>query len=199
MDAWVTEGTAPPPSRYPRIDDGTLVPAARGGWPAIPGVHFPPPQLIANRLDFGPNWSRGIDEREPPGIGEPFVVLVPTVDADGNDRAGIRLPEIEAPLATHFGWNYRDASIGAADHLAGEIGSYIPFAQTRAERMRSGDSRRAIEERYGDRDAWLARVRSAAESLVTQGYLLARDVDGIMERAGSHWNWATGDRGQSRL
>jgi hypothetical protein len=192
MNGWVTEGTAPPPSRYPRIDDGTLVPAGQGGWPAIPGIRFPPPQLIAYRLDFGPNWSRGIDEREPPGIGEPFVVLVPVVDADGNDRAGIRLPEIEVPLATHFGWNYRDASIGAPEHLAGEIGSYIRFARTRAERVRSGDPRLAIEERYADRDAWLARVRSAAESLVSRGYLLERDVAGIMERAGTHWNWATG-------
>jgi hypothetical protein len=96
MDRWVRDDAAPPPSRIPRIADGTLVPRERGGWPAIPGIPFPPPTLIAYRLDFGPNWSRGIVENEPPKIGAPFVIRVPAADADGNDRAGIRLPEIHA-------------------------------------------------------------------------------------------------------
>lgn len=191
MDAWVSEDVAPPPSRYPRIADGTLVPRERGGWPAIPGYIFPPPQLVAYRLDFGPNWSRGIVENEPPRIGAPFVVRVPAVDADGNDRAGIRLPEIAAPLATHFGWNYRDASIGAPEHLAGEIGSYLPFLRTRAERERSGDPRLSIEERYADKAAYMAKVTAAAEELVAQGYLLARDVPAVVRRASAHWDWAT--------
>jgi hypothetical protein len=191
MDRWVTKEVAPPPSRYPRIADGTLVPRERGGWPAIPGYQFPPPQLIAYRLDFGPNWSRGLVENEPPRIGRPFVVRVPAVDADGNDRAGVRVPDLVVPLATHFGWNYRDASVGAPEHLAGEIGSYIPFARTRAEREKTGDPRLSIEERYPSKDAYLGKVTTAAKDLVTQGYLLARDVPDVMKRASAHWDWAT--------
>ena len=84
--------------------------------------------MPAYRLDFGPEWAQGIVASEPPQIGKPFVVLVPAVDDDGNDRAGIRLPEIEVPLATHKGWNYRLPSIGAPDRLAGEFGSYLAFA-----------------------------------------------------------------------
>jgi hypothetical protein len=194
MDRWVADSVTPPPSRYPRIDDGTLVPRERGGWPAIPGYRFPPPQLIAYRLDFGPNWSRGLVENEPPKIGAPFVVRVPAVDVDGNDRAGVRLPEIEAPLATHFGWNYRDASVGAPEHLAGEIGSYLPFPGTRVERQRTGDPRSSIEERYANREAYLERINAAANALVSQGYLLARDVAGVVDHATKHWEWVAAGR-----
>jgi Alpha/beta hydrolase domain len=190
MDRWVTDDIAPPASRYPQIADGTLVPRQRGGWPAIPGYRFPPPQLITYRLDFGPNWSRGIVDNEPPKIGPPFAVLVPAVDADGNDRAGVRIPELAVPLGTFFGWNYRDASIGAPEHLAGEIGSYIPFARTRAERERSGDPRLSIEERYPNKGDYMVRIEEAAKDLVTQGYLLARDVPDVVARASALWDWA---------
>jgi hypothetical protein len=191
MDQWVTKNVSPPPSRFPRIADGTLVPRERGGWPAIPGFQFPPPQLITYRLDFGPNWPRGLVENEPPKIGRPFVVRVPAVDADGNDRGGIRVPDLAVPLATHFGWNYRDASVGAPEHLAGEVGSYIPFARTRAERLKRGDPRLSIEERYATKDAYLRKVTAAANDLVAQGYLLARDLPDVMKRASAHWDWAT--------
>lgn len=191
MDRWVTEDAPPPPSRYPKIADGTLVPRDGGGWPAIPGLRLPPPQLIAYRLDFGANWLRGIVDNEPPKIGSPYVVRVPAVDADGNDRAGVRSPELAVPLATHFGWNYRDAGIGAPGHLAGEIGSYIPFARTRPEREQSGDPRASIEERYPNEEAYLGRITAAANDLVAQGYLLARDVPDLMAHAAAHWDWAT--------
>jgi hypothetical protein len=191
MDRWVTEDAPPPPSRYPRIADGTLVPRERGGWPAIPGLRLPPPQLIAYRLDFGPDWIRGIVGNEPPKIGSPYVVRVPAVDADGNDRAGVRSPELAVPLATHVGWNYRDADIGAPEHLAGEIGSYIPFARTRSERQQGGDPRASIEERYPNREAYLGKVSAAANDLVAQGYLLARDLPDLLAHATAHWDWAT--------
>ncbi len=191
MNEWVTSGVAPPSSRYPLIADGTLVPRERAGWPAIPGFALPPPQLINYRLDFGPRWTQGIVDNEPPKIGKPFVVRVPAVDADGNDRAGVRLPELAVPLATHTGWNYRDASIGAPGHLAGEIGSYIPFARTRAERAQSGDPRLSIEERYANRGAYLDAITAAASELVRQRLLLARDVTDLVRHASAHWDWAT--------
>ena len=191
MDRWVTANVAPPPSRHPRIANGTLVPRERAGWPAIPGVHFPPPQLIAYRLDFGPNWSGGLVENEPPRIGAPFVVRVPAVDADGNDRAGIRLPEVAVPLATLWGWNYRDAGTGAPEHLASEVGSYLPFPRTRVERQRTGDPRRSIEERYPSKGSYLARITAVANQLAAERYVLARDVPVLVTRASEHWDWAT--------
>jgi hypothetical protein len=194
MDAWVAHDTPPPPSRYPLVSDGTLVPPERGGWPAIPEIRFPPPQLIAYRLDFGPRWPQGIVENEPPVIGQPFVVRVPAVDDDGHDRAGIRMPEIAVPLATHFGWSYRDPSVGAPGHLAGEIGSYIPFALTREGRERARDPRPSIEERYESREAYLERIRTAADELVAERFLLARDVADVVRRASAHWDAATGGR-----
>jgi hypothetical protein len=191
MDRWVVDGTAPPASRYPRIGDGTLVVPQSAAWPAIPGFTFPPPQQIPHRLDFGPNWAKGIVDHEPPRIGKPFVVRVPAVDADGNDRAGIRLPEIAVPLATHAGWNFRHPAIGAADHLAGEIGSYIAFARTRADRLRRGDPRPSIEERYASKDAYMGKITAAALELVRGGYLLAQDLPDVLTRASAHWDWAT--------
>ena len=194
LDAWVAEGREPPPSRYPRIAAGTLVPPDAADWPDIPGVSLPKDPLTALRLDFGPDWSRGIVTREPPGIGAPFIQLAPAVDADGNDRAGIRMPEVAVPLATHTGWNYRHASIGAPDRLSGEIGSYFAFPRTRAEGEASGDPRLSIEERYRDRYDYLGRITQAALELVDRGYLLAADLPEIIDRAGRHYDWAVAER-----
>jgi hypothetical protein len=191
MDQWVTEDTAPPPSRYPRISDGTLVPRESGGWPAIPGLTFPPPQIAVYRLDFGPNWTNGLVDNEPPKIGKPFVLRVPAVDADGNDRAGVRLPDITVPLATQAGWNYRHPRVGAPQHLAGEIGSYIPFARRRADRQRTGDPRPSIEERYPGRDDYLGKITAAALELVQRRFLLSQDLPDVLSRAAAHWDFAT--------
>src|SRR5207244_2313528 len=157
--------------------------------PAGPGYRLPQQPLRAFHLNFGPDWSKGIVSVEPPEIGKPFVVRVPAVDADGNVRAGIRLPDIAAPLATQAGWNYRDASTGAPDRLAGEIGSYIPFARTRADRERSRDPRASIAERYKGRDDYLARIRNAARDLTVRGFLLIEDLPDIVKRAREHYEW----------
>jgi hypothetical protein len=191
LDRWVVEDAAPPPSRYPRLADGTLTPADRAGWPAIPRVTMPVDPMPAYRLDFGPEWARGLVANDPPKIGKPFPVLVPAVDRDGNDRAGIRLPEIEAPLATQKGWNFRLPAAGAPDRLAGEIGSYFAFARTREEREAGGDARLSIAERYRDRFDYIGRITEAALALIADGYLLAEDLPGIVRRATRHYEWAT--------
>jgi hypothetical protein len=193
LDRWVAEDVAPPSSAYPHLADGTLTTPDRAGWPAIPGYQLPQQPLRAFHLNFGPDWSKGVVSIEPPEVGKAFIVRVPAVDADGNVRAGIRLPDIQAPLATQAGWNYRDQSIGAADRLAGEIGSYIPFAHSRAERERTGDPRPSIEERYKGRDEYVGKVAAAALDLVRQRYLLSEDVADILARATEHWQWALGN------
>ena len=192
LDRWVAEDVEPPPSAYPRIADGTLTPPARAGWPAVPGFALPQQPLRAFHLNFGPDWSKGIVSVEPPEIGKAFVVSVPAVDADGNVRAGIRLPDIAVPLATHAGWNYRDQSTGSPDRLAGEIGSYIPFARTKADRERASDPRLSIDERYRNRDEYVGKSAAAALELVRQRYLLEEDVADLLKHAVEHYDFAVG-------
>jgi len=193
LDAWVVDDQAPPPSRYPRLADKTLTPPAETGWPEGTGARLPLSPLTALRLDFGPNWSSGIVSNEPPLIGDPFVQLVPAVDENGNDRAGIRLPEIEVPLATQTGWNYRHPNIGAADRLSSEIGSYFPFARTAAEREQNNDARLSIAERYRDKSDYLGRVTEAALDLIEERYLLAADLPEVIQRAKNHYDWAVAE------
>ena len=98
---------------------------------------------------------------------------------------------IAVPLATQAGWNYRDASIGSPDRLAGEIGSYIPFARTKAERDKTNDPRLSIEERYRNRDEYVGRFAASALDLVARGYLLPEDVADLLKHAVEHYDWAT--------
>lgn len=194
LDRWVVEDAAPPPSAYPKIVDGTLTSPDRAGWPAIPGYQLPQQPLRAFHLNFGADWNKGIVSVEPPEVGAPFVVRVPAVDADGNVRAGVRLPDIAVPLATYAGWNYRDQTIGAPDRLAGEIGSYIPFPISRADRERTHDPRSSIEERYRNRDEYVGRYAAATLDLVAKGYLLSEDVTDLLKHAVEHYDWATKPR-----
>ena len=191
LDHWVVDGVTPPPSRYPTIADGTLTTPDKAGWPNVPGFPLPQHPMITYRLDFGPDWAKGRVTIEPPRLGAPFVSLVPAVDDAGNGRAGIRLPQIAVPLATHTGWNYRRPEIGAPDRLASEIGSYLPLPRTREDRDRTRDGRPSIAERYPSRDAYLGRIAMAAVDLVHQRYLLADDVVDMIAQAAAHWDWAT--------
>ncbi|MFN8061150.1 MAG: alpha/beta hydrolase domain-containing protein [Vicinamibacterales bacterium] len=191
LDEWVVEGAEPPPSRYPRIADGTLVAAKDAGWPAIPGKPMPLDPLNAYRLDFGPQWAKGIVSNEPPKVGKPFVNLVPAVDPDGNDRAGIRMPDISVPLATQKGWNFRHPSVGAPTRLATEIGSYIPFPRSEADRQKTQDPRRSIEERYRDKAQYVGRLTASALALVDERFLLPEDLADIVKEGARHWDWAT--------
>lgn len=190
MDAWVRNGTLPPASSYPRIADGTLVSLAEYAFPAIPGVNKPHEANAAYRLDFGPSWRAGIMSVQPPKVGEPFPVLVPQVDADGNERDGVRVPELSVPLATYASWNLRDPSIGAPDQRVSFEASYISFPKTREEREKSGDPRRSIEERYSGHDDYLSRYTKALDELVKQHWILPDDRDAVFSRAELAWREA---------
>ncbi len=192
LDAWVTNGTAPPPSRYPRIDDGTLVDVAtwHKQFPAIPGVQLPESCYTPCRLDFGTRWlSEGIFDKVPPEQGQPFRTLVPAVDADGNEVAGIRLPEVAVPLATYAGWNLRGSDCGGEGLLSRYIGSYFPFPLTLKERDAADDPRPAIIERYPTRQAYLDRVSTVARKLQHERFLLAEDVKAIQDTAAARQRW----------
>src|SRR4029077_10452211 len=157
MDAWVRNNTLPPESSYPKIAEGTLVPIEKYTFPAIPGIKIARDANEALRIDFGPNWHDGILSLQPPKVGQPFPVLVPQVDTDGNERDGVRLPEINVPLATYASWNLRDPSIGAPDQRFSFEASYLPFPKTAADRQKTGDPRRSIAERYASREDYLER------------------------------------------
>ena len=191
MDAWVRSNMPPPPSSYPKIADGTLVPLREYAFPAIPGVNKPHEANAGTRLDFGPNWRDGILSIQPPKVGESFPVLVPQIDADGNEHDGIRLPEITVPLATFASWNLRDPSIGAPDQRVSFEGSYIPFPKTAADRQRTGDPRKSIEERYTSREDYMTRHASAVDDLVKQRWILPEDRKALLQRGSEEWTEAT--------
>lgn len=196
LDDWVRTGTPPPPSRYPTIAGGTLVPPEAWTFPAVPGVVAPTAVALHRtwRYDFGPRWGAGIDEREPPAVGAPYVTLVPRVDADGIDLGGVRLPEIAVPLATYTGWNLRAPATGFGDRLVDFYGTFAPFAPAREERLAAHDPRPSIAERYADRDAYFAAYDAATAALVRDGYVLADDAAALHLRAQQLWDEVTAGR-----
>jgi len=191
MDAWVRSHTAPPESSYPKLSDGTLVALRDYNFPDIPGVQKPHEANVAYRLDYGPNWRAGILSVQPPRVGAAFPVLVPQVDADGNERDGVRLPEITVPLATYASWNLRDPSIGAPEQRVSFEASYIPFPKTRGDREKTGDPRTSVVERYSGHDDYIARFTKATDDLVKQHWILPEDRDALIERGEQEWKQAT--------
>jgi len=194
MDRWATDGTPPPASRVPTRADGTLVGIAewRSRFPAIPGATTPRTPNPLPLLDFGPDAERGI-LREPPVLvpggnspdtpGKTYAVLVPNVDADGNDVPGVRAPMVAAPLGTYTGWNPRAYGFGHGMQLRFE-GSYIPFPETPPERAATGDPRPSVLERYVDREAYVTAITRAARDLVAEGLMLQEDVERCAAAAG---------------
>jgi hypothetical protein len=189
LDAWVSSGRPPPASQVPRLKDGTLVPAlpqSGEGFPQnIPSVA--PNKIVTyngihhtgDLWDFGPKFDDGILTVLPPkSLGTPYPVFVPKTDADGNDIAGVRLPDVSVPLATYTGWALRDETPRDPGQWDGcdASGQRIPFIATKADRLAAGDPRRSIEERYPSHAAYVAMVTQAAQSLEEQGLMLDQDV-----------------------
>lgn len=183
LDAWVTEGKEPPASVYPRLADRTLVAwdQASTGFPKLPGIRYPRVIQQPAFCDHGPDFlKRGIITREPPAVKGHYTVLVPRSDEDGNDLGCLLPVEVAVPLATYTGWNLRKKEVGAEDQLANLLGSYIPFAQTKAEREKVGDPRRSLVERYESFAAYRERFARKCAELVRARYLLPEDADRLI-------------------
>ncbi len=190
MDRWISEGIEPPPSAYPRVDDGTLVTPETLSLPRIPNLGPRPAPHKAYRVDYGSEFlSKGIIAEEPPKMGSAYPSLVPQVNVDGNGLAGIRMPELAVPLATYMGWNLYNERTGPTHVVAVSNGSFIPFAPNRADRERTGDPRLSVEERYTSRNHYLGLITQAADDLVSKGYLIEEDVPRIVEQAGTRWDY----------
>jgi Alpha/beta hydrolase domain len=186
MDKWVSSGTEPPASRLPHLADGTLVPPlpqTEQGFPAIPGIKYNGRMHTGDLLDYGPQSDRGILTILPPRlIGTPYPALVPRADSDGNDIAGVRLPEVAVPLATYTGWNLRAMPLGGDDGCD-SFGQQIDFAPTKMERIATADPRPSLEERYPSHADYVNRVVAAANVLARDRLLLDEDVEGYVKRA----------------
>ena len=188
LDDWVRSGAEPPASRYPLVSKRQLVGRENVQFPKIPGLSFPDYMPQVWRVNYGPEFStRGIISAEPPSLGAAYAVLVPQVDADGNDLGGVRLPEVAAPLGTYTGWNVQLPQLRDLHYLAGLVGSFEPFPRTKADRERSGDARQSIAERYRSRQDYLNEVERAARDLVKQRLMLASDVPAVLQRAAMMW------------
>jgi len=188
LDAWADQGVAPPPSNYPRVEEGTLVTLkeASAAFPNIPGVSFPTVLNGLDVLNFGPEFSSvgGRLTVLPPLVGPSYKMFVPKSDQDGLDLAGVRTVDIRAPLGTNVGWALRVAG-SRAPNLCALSGSYIPFAQTMAERLASGDPRPSLEERYGNHTGFVRAVRRATRELVRERLLLEEDANTFVNAARS--------------
>jgi hypothetical protein len=183
MRDWITKGALPPPSAYPRVSDGTLVPATAAaiGWPKIPGV--PTPDGVLNPVldyDFGPRFNyndhSGIIDTVPPAVKQVIPTLAAKVDADGNEIAGVHPLLLQVPLGTYTGWNPISSGLLKGQECQLQAGT-IPFAKTRAERIAKGDPRRSLEERYGNFSNYYSLAVQAANKAIADGLLLPEDAD----------------------
>jgi hypothetical protein len=181
MERWLLDGTEPPPSAYPNHGSGTLVAPTELGFPSIPGARSPASLTAAGR-------AANVLVDGDGGPGAPLPLLVPAVNADGNETTGILHPEVSVPLATYTGWNFVSPAEGDPTALAPLAGSYMPFPATADARRRSDDPRLSIAERYTSKSDYLAQVRRAGEELIRERYLLEPDLEPILQRAAEHWD-----------
>jgi hypothetical protein len=180
MNAWIQDGTPPPASIYPKVSADQAVTPGAVQFPKIPKVNFPTRTQRAWRADYS---------EVPPKLGAPFATLVPQVDRDGNEMGGVRMPEIQTPLATYTGWNLRAPEIGAPEEMYSMQGSWIPFARMRKEREQAGDPRLSIEERYSSREDYLAKFAASGKALIAAGFLLDGDLPQLLRRGAAEWDY----------
>jgi Alpha/beta hydrolase domain len=140
------------------------------------------------QFDYGAKFADGIIDTVPPAPHAfRYKVLVPAIDADGNELAGLRLPEQAVPAATTTGWSLRSAEGGSAGELCYLDGIALPFARTAAEREAANDPRPSLAERYQDKSTFISRVRSAAQELQRRGFYLEEDIEKTVDRAARAW------------
>ena len=194
LDEWSTRGIEPPDSQVPKLRNGTLVPPLPQdgvGFPHIPGVTYTGLKTTRYRFNYGPNFYQTfVPTINPPVIAPPlednpangpiYPSYVPKTDSDGNDIAGIRLPELTVPLATYTGWGLRSGPW--ANDGCEASGQYIPFAPTLADRSAAGDPRPSVRERYASYGLYRTQLVLAVDKLVRNRFLLCEDTQDMLTR-----------------
>ena len=173
LDEWVVSDKEPPASRVPTLAAGTLVEADKTGFPAVPGAAV---VKVTNQVAPPGDWVN------PKPADTAYRTLVCKVDADGNEAAGIRLPDIAVPLATYTGWNEYKPPYPKCE-LADRDGSCLAFPTDKAAREASGDPRPSIAERYASGADYVAKVQAVVTALTKDRLLLAEDAERYIERA----------------
>ena len=204
LDEWATEGRKPPRSRVPKLHDGTLVPPlpqSGMGFPNIPSPFADTPgpfvtytglKTTRYHFDYGRHfYETGIATINPPVFpfttpsyqddprnGPIYPSFIPKTDSDGNDIAGVRLPDVTVPLATYTGWALR-RGVHANDGCEA-AGQFIPFAKTAADR--GVDPRPAVAERYPTFERYYSKVVEAINGMVKDRLMLCEDVPAELTR-----------------
>ena len=200
LDEWATQHKEPPHSRVPRLRDGTLVPPlpqSGMGFPNIPSPFADGPGPLVTytglkttryHFDYGLNfYETGIATVNPPlfpfttpsyqdnpGNGPIYPSFIPKTDSDGNDIAGVRLPDVTVPVATYTGWALRRGA-QASDGCEAS-GQFIPFAKTEADRAKTNDPRPSVALRYPVFADYHSKLRNALEQMVADRLLLCEDA-----------------------
>jgi len=190
LDKWISEGIKPPGSMIPRIADGTLVdlPTFKKNSPRIPNMILPSSHYQPIRLDPGQRWrTEGIADYVPPREGPRYVTLVPQVDADGIEIAGVRLPDVTVPLASFIGWSQR--KLDYSNTLSRNAGKVWPFAVSQVEKVKNGDPRTSILERYPEKTDYLSEMAKCLRNLRQQRFLLDEDVSLLLQEARERDYW----------
>jgi Alpha/beta hydrolase domain len=192
---WVMKGVEPPPSRWPRLADGTLVAANKQamGFPTLPQLRptVPEPDFIMPVIDydwgdqFNPVDGSGVASHAPPPIRQVLSMYAPKVNPDGNELGSVPVVLLDAPLGTYLGWNITAG--GARPFHAGQICNYVggmvPFARTEEERKANNDPRPSLQARYGSHAGYVEAVRQAAAKAQSQGFLLPADAAALIRAA----------------
>ncbi|MBJ20966.1 MAG: hypothetical protein CL933_16285 [Deltaproteobacteria bacterium] len=189
LRAWLEDAVDPPPSTIPTIVEGTLVEPSALDYP-MASLTGPRSPHVAYRIDYGPRWTQGIIDHQPPRRGEAFAIRVPQVDSLGSEATGIRALELRVPIGTYTPWALRLGKPGGSDEMAGYIGSFLPLA-LRPETRREGDRRPSLSMLYPTRDAYETSVVNEIDALVEAGWILPRDRAHVFTAAIARWNWIT--------
>jgi hypothetical protein len=189
---WVAQGVAPPPSRYPTLAQGELAEANKSalGFPTLPGLRasLTEADFIMPVLDYdwGPGFKpldgSGVPVNPVPPVRRVLKMLAPKVDADGNERGGVPVVLLMAPLGTYLGWNVTAAGFHAGQ-ICNYVGGMLPFARNAAERQARNDPRPSLEERYGSHEGYVNAVKRAADDAMKQGFLLEADAQALIRAA----------------
>jgi hypothetical protein len=208
LDKWSVSNVAPPPSMAPRLDNGTMKLPASTGFPTnIPDPFGQTPngkvtytglKTTRHRFNLGADfYTTGIPTIFPPVITPPIEIetlvplpgnvngpvypsYAPTTDSDGNDIAGVRLPDVTVPIATYTGWALRSGA--QANDGCESTGQFIPFAATADARASSGDPRPSVAERYPTFDDYDSKVKTAMNAMIQQRTLLCEDGASELQR-----------------